>query len=211
MKSSLTAALLTAVPLSLAQHHYGPPHEGPHSGGPWPGSWPAGARPTSWGGHEWPSAPSSSASASASASVSASATSPTASSSATSTPQSCTPLTTDEIEALGNNTLFTRWRPRSHVIAPAGWMNDPCGPMYDPVQDLYHIFYQWHPQHINWGNISWGYATSKDLITWEDHVCHSTSDQLGVRADISFRMAGRTLKLLLSDPAAMAGHHPPTH
>jgi beta-fructofuranosidase len=27
------------------------------------------------------------------------------------------------IESLGNNTLFTRWRPTSHFIAPAGWMN----------------------------------------------------------------------------------------
>jgi len=71
---------------------------------------------------------------------------------------------------MGNNSLFTRWRPHSHFIAPAGWQNDPCGPMYDPTRDIYHLFYQWHPQHINWGNISWGYATSKDMITWEDHV-----------------------------------------
>jgi len=42
--------------------------------------------------------------------------------------------------------------------------------MYDPTRDLYYLSYQWHPQHINWGNISWGQATSKDLIHWEDHV-----------------------------------------
>ncbi|KAF1352343.1 glycoside hydrolase family 32 protein [Delphinella strobiligena] len=47
-------------------------------------------------------------------------------------------------------------------------MNDPCGLMYDPTEDQYHAFYQWHPQHINWGNISWGHATSKDLISWTD-------------------------------------------
>lgn len=40
--------------------------------------------------------------------------------------------------------------------------------MYDPTRDEYHIFYQWHPHHINWGNISWGHAISKDMITWED-------------------------------------------
>ena len=84
--------------------------------------------------------------------------------------QSCTPLTAHEINSMGNNSLFTRWRPTSHFIAPAGWMNDPCGAMYDPTRDTYNLFYQWHPQHINWGNISWGYATSKDLITWTDHV-----------------------------------------
>ncbi|KAL9064087.1 MAG: hypothetical protein Q9157_007959 [Trypethelium eluteriae] len=40
--------------------------------------------------------------------------------------------------------------------------------MYDSTEDIYHLFYQWHPEHINWGNISWGHATSKDLITWTD-------------------------------------------
>jgi hypothetical protein len=63
--------------------------------------------------------------------------------------QSCSVLTENEVSSMGNNSLFTRWRPYSHFNAPAGWMNDPCGPMYDPTRDIYHIFYQWHPQHIN--------------------------------------------------------------
>ena len=32
-------------------------------------------------------------------------------------------LTADYIEALGNNSLFLRWRPSYHFISPAGWMN----------------------------------------------------------------------------------------
>ena len=32
-------------------------------------------------------------------------------------------LTADMIEGMGNNSLFTRWRPSSHFLAPAGWMN----------------------------------------------------------------------------------------
>lgn len=28
--------------------------------------------------------------------------------------------------------------------------------------------YQWNPHHINWGNISWGHAVSKDQVTWVD-------------------------------------------
>lgn len=32
-------------------------------------------------------------------------------------------LTADMIENMGNNSLFTRWRPFSHFLAPAGWMN----------------------------------------------------------------------------------------
>jgi hypothetical protein len=31
---------------------------------------------------------------------------------------------------------------------------DPCGPMYDPVRNLYHLHYQFHPNHVNWGMIS---------------------------------------------------------
>ncbi|KAF1843775.1 glycoside hydrolase family 32 protein [Cucurbitaria berberidis CBS 394.84] len=77
-------------------------------------------------------------------------------------------LSTDIIEGLGNNSLFTRWRPTYHFTSPAGWMNDPCAMLYDPTTDTYHLHYQWHPNHVNWGNISWGHATSKDLITWTD-------------------------------------------
>ncbi len=62
---------------------------------------------------------------------------------------SCDVLTAHEVRSMGNNSLFTRWRPYSHVNAPAGWMNDPCGPMYDPTRDIYHVFYQWHQEHIN--------------------------------------------------------------
>jgi beta-fructofuranosidase len=28
--------------------------------------------------------------------------------------------------------------------------------------------YQFHPNHVQWGNISWGHAISKDMITWTD-------------------------------------------
>ena len=94
--------------------------------------------------------------------------------------QSCAILTADQISSMGNNSLFTRWRPYSHFNAPAGWMNDPCGPMYDPARDTYDFFYQWHPKHINWGNISWGYATSKDLVTFTDHVGWEGTDALAL-------------------------------
>lgn len=28
-----------------------------------------------------------------------------------------------ELESLGNNTLFEKWRPQFHFLAPAGWIN----------------------------------------------------------------------------------------
>jgi beta-fructofuranosidase len=32
-------------------------------------------------------------------------------------------LTADYIRTLGNNSLFTRWRPTYHFMSPAGWLN----------------------------------------------------------------------------------------
>ncbi|WPH04191.1 glycoside hydrolase family 32 protein [Acrodontium crateriforme] len=141
---SLTAALLGAMPLANAWG-WGPPNEG-HSG--------TGESHHPHHGGPWH--------------TSTGPSSKPTGSPAPAPGKNCTALTADEITSMGNNSLFTRWRPYSHVEAPAGWMNDPCGPMYDPTLGIYHIFYQWHPQHINWGNISWGHATSKDLITWTD-------------------------------------------
>ncbi|KAF8070773.1 glycosyl hydrolase [Lyophyllum atratum] len=73
-----------------------------------------------------------------------------------------------DLNALPDNALFTRWRPHFHFLAPSGWLNDPCSALYDPTRDMYHLLYQFHPNHANWGNISWGHAMSRDLITWKD-------------------------------------------
>jgi hypothetical protein len=35
--------------------------------------------------------------------------------------------------------------------------------MYDPTTETYHLQYQFHPNHINWGNISWGYVGITNL------------------------------------------------
>lgn len=66
---------------------------------------------------------------------------------------------------------FLRWRPRYHLQAPNGWMNDPCGPGYDASTGLYHLFFQWNPRRnisgsVVWGSICWGHATSKDMMNW---------------------------------------------
>ena len=87
---------------------------------------------------------------------------------------------TDIYNRLANNTLFTRWRPTSHFMAPHSWMNDPCGPSYDPSSGLYHLFYQFHPAHIAWGNISWGHATSTDLVTWTDVTAWEGYDAVAI-------------------------------
>ncbi|MFC0500765.1 glycoside hydrolase family 32 protein [Asaia krungthepensis] len=57
------------------------------------------------------------------------------------------------------------FRPITHFVAPRGWMNDPCGPIF--VDGQYHLFYQWNPEAAIWDNMHWGHATSPDLVNWE--------------------------------------------
>lgn len=61
---------------------------------------------------------------------------------------------------------YQKWRPRFHVMPVKGWMNDPCAPGYDKERGLYVLSFQWNPKAAVWGNMSWGCATSKDLVTW---------------------------------------------
>ena len=56
-------------------------------------------------------------------------------------------------------------KPLIHFSANFGWMNDPCGVIYQ--NGLFHLYYQHNPFDIEWGNMSWGHAVSKDLIHWE--------------------------------------------
>jgi beta-fructofuranosidase len=61
---------------------------------------------------------------------------------------------------------YQKWRPRFHVMPIKGWMNDPCAPGYDKKRELYTLSFQWNPKAAVWGNMSWGSATSKDLVNW---------------------------------------------
>ena len=61
---------------------------------------------------------------------------------------------------------YQKWRPRFHVMPAKGWMNDPCAPGYDAVNKLYTLSFQWNPKAAVWGNMSWGSATSPDLVNW---------------------------------------------
>jgi levanase/fructan beta-fructosidase len=62
--------------------------------------------------------------------------------------------------------LDCRYRPKWHYAAERNWLNDPNGLLYS--NGVYHLFYQYNPHGDVWGNMSWGHATSTDLLTWDE-------------------------------------------
>ena len=67
-------------------------------------------------------------------------------------------------------------RPVLHYTAADTWLNDPNGLVYD--DGTYHLFYQNNPFANVWGNMSWGHATSTDLLAWTEHAVAIPCDDL---------------------------------
>jgi levanbiose-producing levanase len=61
-----------------------------------------------------------------------------------------------------------QWRSVLHYTPQRNWMNDPNGLVY--YKGLYHLFYQYNPHGNFWGDMSWGHATSPDLIHWDEQA-----------------------------------------
>ncbi len=60
-----------------------------------------------------------------------------------------------------------QWRPVYHFTPEKNWTNDPNGLLY--LNGVYELYNQQNPYGINWGNMSWGHATSTDLIHWKHY------------------------------------------
>lgn len=58
------------------------------------------------------------------------------------------------------------FRPTYHYTPERNWINDPNGLFY--LDGVYHLYYQYNPEGSQWGNMSWGHATSPDLVTWTE-------------------------------------------
>jgi hypothetical protein len=54
--------------------------------------------------------------------------------------------------------------PIFHVRPERNWVNDPNGPMYDPLHDKYHLWMQYNPCGPTWGNMAWYHTVSDDLV-----------------------------------------------
>ena len=68
-------------------------------------------------------------------------------------------------------------RPFVHFTPEVGWNNDPNGMIeYDGV---YHMFYQFNPCGRDWGNMHWGHAVSRDMLSWEEKEIALFPDQNG--------------------------------
>ena len=80
-------------------------------------------------------------------------------------------------EPQGPSNYDELYRPQIHYTPAKNWINDPNGLVF--LDGTYHMFYQYNPEGNGWGNMSWGHATSTDLIHWEEQPVALTRDALG--------------------------------
>src|ERR1035438_7988181 len=69
------------------------------------------------------------------------------------------------VVAQQSSTPTPQWRPLFHFTPLKNWTNDPNGLIY--IDGVYHLYNQQNPFENKWGHMSWGHATSTDLVHWK--------------------------------------------
>lgn len=71
------------------------------------------------------------------------------------------------VKAQTSETPTPQWRPLYHFTPEKNWTNDPNGLLY--LNGVYNLYNQQNPFENKWGHMSWGHATSADLIHWKHY------------------------------------------
>jgi beta-fructofuranosidase len=100
-------------------------------------------------------------------------------------------------------------RPTYHFLPPAGWINDPNGPIYR--DGTYHLFYQYNEKLRITGGMSWGHATSTDMLHWRHQPMAmapvpGSPDDFGVWTGSCFAVGARTYAVYTGVAKADAAH-----
>ena len=69
------------------------------------------------------------------------------------------------------------YRPVYHHTPMWGWMNDPNGLFYK--DGVWNLYFQYNPYGSTWENMTWGHATSRDLVHWQYEGTPIEPDALG--------------------------------
>lgn len=88
-------------------------------------------------------------------------------------------LFVSELEAQEHKVkVIEKYRPQIHFTPEKNWVNDPNGMVY--YNGTYHLFFQHSPTSNVWNEISWGHATSNDLVHWKRKPIAIYPDSLGL-------------------------------
>ena len=90
-----------------------------------------------------------------------------------------TTATTTTVTVRPSATVPVDFRPVFHFVPDENWMNEPNGLI--KIGSTWHLFFQHNPTGNFWGNLSWGHATSTDLVSWT-HKPVAISSADGIQA-----------------------------